>query len=93
MDLLSKRLLGAMQIGFRLEAEHGRIYIIVDPEADYVPQDLREFSKKTYGTIEDALDLIDEQLTIVGYNTTLQQIAEDTLLRVNDRFNKTFPDY
>lgn len=69
MDKLTERLLGLMQIGARLEAHDGHIWIYSDEgDDDFLENILQEASillnNKIYGGVLEALDTIDEALRL-----------------------------
>jgi hypothetical protein len=95
VELLAKRLLGAMHYGFRIEQDSGHRYIIIDLEADFLPGQLKEeFSKnllpddyqhyiiKEYGSFITALDVIDKMLERCGPD--INGAIRSTLLGYNN---------
>lgn len=72
---LSKRLIGAMHYGIRIENESGHRWIVYDPEADNWPR--RAFSdgsvRKVYGSYMEALNVIDAELAKHKYPSLLEE--------------------
>jgi len=61
-ELLGKRMIGAMQLGVRIEQDNGHRWIQVDGSADKCPSLLFDIRSKEYGSYSAALDRVDEVL-------------------------------
>lgn len=76
---LAKRLIGASQIGLRIEQDSGHRWIFADENADFLPDCFKEANidktlrTKVYGSYQSALDAIDTALKQNNLSSLLEE--------------------
>ncbi len=81
-ETLSKRLLSANQLGFRIYQEDGHRWIEFDTEAERFKPYFNQVHHKIYGSYTSALDEIDRVLTHNGHPSLL--VHFDSINYYND---------
>lgn len=100
-ETLARRLLGAMYYGFRIEPDSGHRYIVIDADADNLPQLIKnrisirgELDRpceylKEYGSVVSALDKIDTMLVEANAKPTLEAYDNFILYEI-DNYDTVF---
>lgn len=72
---LGKRLMGANQLGIRIEQDSGHRWISTDVNADFLPACFKDkkYDLKVYGSYQSALDEIDAVLEANRLPSLLQE--------------------